>query len=314
MYLAVTHLTDYLYTEPITDSAMEVRMHPRNGEHQRCVRFDLAVSPDADLLSYRDYLGNLIHTFDIPAAHTRLAIKAEAVVEMTPPPPLPDRLPDEAWEMLDQAKQDREIYDMLLPGQFTRYSPRLAEFASEINWGERYADPLTMMRELTTAIYEKFDYAQDRTSADSPIDVALEGRSGVCQDFTHIMLTLARQVGIPARYVSGYLYHRADQPDRSVADASHAWVEAWMPGHGWVGFDPTNDLIVQDRHVRVCVATDYAKASPSRGVFKGSAETELSVKVQVSRLENIPVEETALAPEIAMPSYGYHTQQQQQQQ
>jgi len=315
MYYAVTHLTDYHYDAAISDSVMELRMQPRNDDNQRSIRFHIDVSPDAKVLYHRDYLGNVVHTFDVSAPHTQLAIKAESIVEVKPPAALPDALTMAAWDEIDaRTNEDRDLYDMLLTGNFTQQTPLLAQFAAEIGWGERHTDPLTLLRMLNTHIYEKFDYSQDVTQVDSPIDVALEARQGVCQDFTHIMLVLTRQVGIPARYVSGYLSHREGQQDRSLEDASHAWVEVWLPGLEWVGLDPTNDLIVAERHIRVCLARDYAKASPTRGVFKGVAQTTLGVRVQVSKLDELPIEDVELAPEITMPHYSYYQAQQQQQQ
>jgi transglutaminase-like putative cysteine protease len=310
MYYAVTHLTIYEYSEPITDSVMEVRKQPRSDGEQRCIRFLLEVTPKARVFSYRDYLGNTIHTFNVPAAHEHLALKAEAVVEVKPAPLLPDALPDSAWDVIDGQSDDRDMHDWLLSGQYTRSTELLTQFAQEIDWRRR-ADPLSMVRELNSAIYNAFNYNQNVTRVDSPIDDALQSRSGVCQDFTHIMLTLTRQLGIPSRYVSGYLAHLSET-DRSDTDASHAWVEVWLPTLGWIGFDPTNNLIVSDRHIRVSVARDYAHASPARGVFMGGAETKLGVRVKVSLLDELPVEETPLAPEIVMPQYNYYHQQQQQ--
>ncbi|MEL6526678.1 MAG: transglutaminase family protein [Chloroflexota bacterium] len=312
MYYAVTHLTVYEYSEPITDSVMEIRKQPRNGDHQRCLRFELDVSPSVRIAKYRDYLGNTVHHFDIPAPHTKLAVKSNAVVELTEPPTLPNALDGSAWDSLDAIADDYEYLDMLMPGKYTHMTDLLKQFANEIGFG-RTADPLTVMRHLNGAIYHAFEYRQNVTRVDSPIDEALEIRRGVCQDFTHIMLTLARSIGIPSRYVSGYLFHRSEQ-DRSDVDASHAWVEAWFPELGWVGFDPTNNIMARERHVRVCVATDYAEASPSRGVFKGIAETTLGVQVEVTELEAVPREETPIAPEIVLPTYTYYQQQQQQQQ
>jgi len=314
MYYAITHLTIYNYSQPISDSVMELRMHPRNEPTQRCARFDLHVSPSAKVFHHKDYLGNTIHTFDIPAPHEKLAIKAEAVVEVKDTLNLPNALPMSAWEEIDKQAKHHDFYDMLLPGSYARPTERLKEFAKEINWGRR-TDPLNLLRDLNTTIYQKFDYVQNVTRADSPIDDALSARRGVCQDFSHIMLALVRQVGIPARYVSGYLYHEKDGHDRSDVDASHAWVEAWLPDLGWIGFDPTNDLIVSDRHISVSIANDYATASPSRGVFKGTAETTLEVRVKVDKLEELPFEEEELAPEIVLPHYQiYQAQQQAQQQ
>lgn len=310
MYYAITHLTTYQYSEPITDSVMKVRMQPRTDAYQQCLRFKLSISPEARPAAYKNYLGNMIHTFDIPGAHEKLAIKAEAIVEVQPYPALPVALPESAWDTLDERYYDRDCYDMLINGRYVDDTSLLKVFASEINWRRR-DDPLTLLRELNHAIYTHFEYHQHITTVDSTIDIALEARGGVCQDFAHIMLALVRQIGIPARYVSGYLFHREDRSDE---DASHAWIEAWLPSLGWVGFDPTNDLIAADRHIRVCVANDYERAAPSNGVFLGSAETELEVRVEVSKLDSVPLENTTLAPNIVMPQFGYTQQQQQQQQ
>jgi transglutaminase-like putative cysteine protease len=313
MVYAVTHLTVYKYSEAITDSIMELRMQPRSDGNQRCSRFTLELSPQAKAAWYRDYLGNLIHSFDIHAPHRRLAIKSEALVEVKPVPSLPDSLPFNSWDAIDAESHERDYLDFLMEGNFTKPTPLLEQFAAELEWRRR-SDPLSLLRELNRSIYEAFGYEQHVTKVDSPIDVALASRRGVCQDFTHIMLTLVRQIGIPARYVSGYLFHQHDQGDRSDEDASHAWLEAWLPEFGWLGFDPTNNLLVNDRHIRVSVANDYAGASPSRGVFKGSAKTELEVRVQVSHLEELPAEEASLAPDITMPRYDLVHQEQQQQQ
>jgi transglutaminase-like putative cysteine protease len=302
-YYAITHLTLYQYSEPVNDSVMELRMRPRSEGWQRCARFSLDISPTAHVDNYRDYVGNIIHTFDIPAPHRQLAIKAEAVVELherrLPLAPLPQ----DAWDQLDgQIQNDPELFDMLLPGKYTKQTDLLAAFAREINWG-RTNDPLTLLRDLNAAIYEHFEYKQNVTEVDSPIDIALETRRGVCQDFTHIMITMARAIGIPCRYVSGYLFHQSEGHYRSDEAATHAWVEAWLPGLEWVGFDPTNDTIANERHIRVSIGNDYAEATPSKGVFKGTAETELSVRVQVEQLESLPMDETVLAPNIVMPHY-----------
>ncbi len=318
MYYAVTHLTLYEYSSAIINSVMELRMQPRSDQNQRCVRTSIEVSPDAKVFSHRDYLGNIVHHFDIPNSHNQLAIKSESVVEMKPPAVLPDSLPSDSWLALEPDVIDRDHYDMLLPGQFARETGLLNVFADEVNWQHdtvrQRGDPLSALRALNTQIYESFEYRQHVTRVDSPIDEALTVRSGVCQDFTHIMLTLVRRVGIPARYVSGYLYHHEGNADRSDVDASHAWVEAWLPTLGWVGFDPTNNLTVTDRHVRVSYAIDYAGATPSRGVFTGDAETELKVQVQVETLDEVPIEDRPISPEIVLPRYHYLSAEQQQQQ
>ncbi len=154
-----------------------------------------------------------------------------------------------------------------------------------------------MLRELNSGIFSAFDYRPQSTQVDSPIDHALEERQGVCQDFAHIMLALVRPLGIPSRYVSGYLFHGEDNHDRSDAGASHAWIEAWLPGLGWVGFDPTNNLIAVERHVKAAIGRDYADVPPTRGVFKGRATSELSVAVQVA-LNDTPSPHLEMSPNV----------------
>ncbi len=146
---------------------------------------------------------------------------------------------------------------------------------------------------INSSLYNHFSYDQAHTEVDSPIDVALKERRGVCQDFSHVMLALVRALGIPCRYVSGYLVRdfSAESGERSVEDESHAWVEAWLPELGWVGFDPTNNLVACNRHVRVAVGRDYDDVPPTRGVFIGAAETELSVGVQIREVELEQVDE-----------------------
>ena len=129
------------------------------------------------------------------------------------------------------------------------------------------------------------------TKVDSPIEEALRTRQGVCQDFAHIMIALVRRQHIPCRYVSGYMFHRdEEEKDRSLEGASHAWVEALVAGLGWVAFDPTNNLVGGDRHIRVAIGRDYADVPPTRGVYKGEAQSDLSVVVIVSPANTVPLE------------------------
>lgn len=152
----------------------------------------------------------------------------------------------------------------------------------------RRGDPLSLLRELNTALYQYFDYVPQTTHVDSPIDDALQNRAGVCQDFAHVMIALVRGMGIPCRYVSGYLYRTQNDHERSAMDASHAWVEALLPQVGWVGFDPTNDLIAGERHIRTANGRDYADVPPTKGVYRGRTASELSVAVRVSAYEDPP--------------------------
>jgi transglutaminase-like putative cysteine protease len=287
MYYTVSHLTRFHYKKPISESVMETRMHPRSDESQRCLMFHLSVSPRCRVFSYRDHLGNQVHHFDVPGQHNQLTIIAESTVEMQPMVALPPALAPDSWAEVDSLVANGDYWEMLLPSQFAQPTPLLEELARSLRV-ERRDDPLTVLNDINLALYRIFDYVPKSTKVDSPIDVALEQKKGVCQDFAHIMLALVRTLRIPCRYVSGYLYHRASDHDRSTDGASHAWVEALLPHLGWVGFDPTNALIAGDRHIRTAIGRDYADVPPTKGIYRGPTESELTVGVRVKSSRELP--------------------------
>jgi transglutaminase-like putative cysteine protease len=315
MYYSIRHVTRFRYSEPITESVMEVRMKPRTEGAQRCLQFDLTITPRARVMSYRDDQGNTVHHFNIPGQHHRLVITAQALVEMSTFPEVPDALSPDAWDQLDALVNEHDYWDWLMPSTFARPTASLRELAEELGVTRR-ADPLSLLRELNTGIFDAFTYKPQSTNVDSPIDKALQSRAGVCQDYAHIMIALVRELGIPCRYVSGYLYHSGSE-DRSAADATHAWVEAFLPELGWVGFDPTNNLLAGPRHICAAVGRDYADVPPTRGVFKGLASTELSVAVAVKPTQVAPTD-AELQPAYSSPGWANaieaDTSQQEQQQ
>jgi transglutaminase-like putative cysteine protease len=317
MFYSIRHITRFSYSSPITESVIEVRMQPRSEGHQRCLKFELTTQPRARILGYHDHTGNIVHHFDIPARHSQLKISAEATVENAPLAPLPESLKGDAWDALDAIGSSGEYWDYLQPSSFAERSEMLLLLQRELRI-ERRGDPLSLLREINSVIYRGFDYSPQSTTVDSPIDDALAARKGVCQDFAHIMIALVRELRIPCRYVSGYLYHETDCHDRSEANATHAWVEAYLPDLGWIGFDPTNNLTAGERHIRTAIGRDYGDVPPTRGIFKGMAASELSVGVQVSPTEAPPLAEellpvtTWIGPPINEDDYQQQQQQQQQ--
>jgi transglutaminase-like putative cysteine protease len=251
-----------------------------------------------------------------------LTITAESFVEIDEPPPLPETLGNNGWDKIDQQPKTGDLWDGLTPSQFVQETDLLREFARELNITRR-DDPLQLLREINSAIYERFDYDPKSTKVDSPIDDALSVRRGVCQDFAHVMLSLVRPLGIPCRYVSGYLARYSDDHARSAPDASHAWIEAYLPKLGWVGFDPTNNQLAGQYHIRVAAGRDYADVPPTRGVYKGSGVNELKVAVQVRRSDDLPPEDELVPatqwiiysapPELTQSQQQIQQQQQQQQ-
>lgn len=280
MRFSIRHVTTFTYETPITESVMEARMQPRSDGLQRCLRFSLTPSPAARVMVYEDHDGNVVHHFDIPGRHARMTLTAEALVESLPRPALPHRLGPRAWAHLDDINASGELWEYLAPSAFTRPTAGLDALRHELHL-ERGNDPLVLLRRLMVEIYSRFEYRRHSTRVDSPIDEALDTRRGVCQDFAHIFIALTRPLGIPARYVSGYLFRDPSHGEPDMDDATHAWVEAFLPDLGWIGFDPANNLIAQQNHLRVAVGRDYSDVPPTRGIYKGNAVVRSALAVGV---------------------------------
>ena len=284
MLLEVRHVTQYHYAETVRESVMEVWMQPQKGIRQRLVSFELELDPAAQLFSYADPFGNAVYHFDVPQPHDRLNIVARSAVETQAPPPLPDALDQGEWDRLRSDFVRGENFDFLTHHGFAIETPALRAYVAQHELDElRRRDPLTAVRRLSETIYASFAYEAGVTHADSPIDQALEAGRGVCQDFAHIMIAICRSWGIPARYVSGYLFTDRQAGDRSDPDATHAWVEVFLPSTRWIGLDPTNNVEAGERHIAAAVGRDYNDVPPLRGVYAGPHKGDLHVQVLITR-------------------------------
>jgi transglutaminase-like putative cysteine protease len=211
--------------------------------------------------------------------HEELLIEAHAVVEMNPISALPPKLDAKAWEGYNGIVLNDDHYDMIEPSHFADSSAELLNFMRAADLTTPEGDPLTALRTLQDKIYNFFKHENVVTDV-TPIESALQRGRGGSQDFTHMMIAVGRKWGIPCRYVSGYLFPR-EKHDRSAADATHNWMEAYLPSLGWVGFDPAHNLIANERHIRAAVGRDYADVPATRGTYKGGADSELSVAVSL---------------------------------
>lgn len=325
-FYSIRHLTRFRYSRPISESIMETRMHPRSDSNQHCLTFSLSVSPRCRVFTYRDHLGNNVQHFDIPGEHTQLVVIAESVIEQQPLPDVPRFLSLDAWTALDELIDSGDYWEMLLPSTFAVATPALIDLARKLDVVRR-DDPLLLVHEINERLFEYFEYVPRSTRVDSPIDEAILSGRGVCQDFAHTMIALLRHVGVPARYVSGYIFRGREDQDRSTPDATHAWVDVLLPHLGWTGFDPTNNLIARHRHIRTAIGRDYADVPPTHGIFRGHTESELYVAVQVEASENPPaldrklpipedwsvlVERAQQPPEHVLPIIDLQQMQQQQ--
>jgi len=322
MYYSIRHVTRFRYSSPVRETVMELRMQPRSEGPQALRSFQITTNPRSQLYAYTDYLGNAVYHFNVLREHDELRIEAQAVVEIGAMPVPPQGADALEWGRYNGYNLTDDQFDLLEPSTFACMTPELAEFVAAHDLGKPKDDPLTALRRLNTTLHGAFEYTPGVTDAQSPIGVALKAKRGVCQDFAHIMIAIARSWGIPARYASGYLYHRGSRQDRSADNATHAWVEMYLPSLGWIGFDPTNDILAGERHIRAAVGRDYADVPPTRGTFKGGAESELAISVAVEATQAPVRHEDFLRvarpmssprPTPSMPEHLYHQQQQQQQ-
>lgn len=283
MLLKIIHETDLSYTAPIDETVMELRMAPRQEQDQHRLSFRLAIGPATPVTGYFDWLGNLVHSFTINAHHERIKIVATSVVEthraLSDATVLPDRWPL-AFDDLDYA-----VRDFLRFGVSVVDCPALRDLADSLH--AKQGMPLgELAMNMLRMLDERFTYEKGVTHAASPITEILEHRRGVCQDFTHLMIGLGRTLGIPARYVSGFL-HPEGERYRGYAQ-THAWCELFFPSFGWVGFDPTNKCMITSHFVRVAVGREYRDVPPNRGMFKGDGKESMLIAVQSEELNGVP--------------------------
>lgn len=275
VHLTVVHVTEYRYPEPAWDSFNEVRLSPTEDQGQSLLSFELELSPEATVRSHLDYYGNRVHQFHIAEAHRRLAIEARSSV-VTYPRPEPIRV---AADSLAELRP--RFFEFLAP---TRRVPLDQDWATAMRAAALTPDGdlVDYLSGLTRHLHAFFTYRHNVTEIDTPIADFVRARAGVCQDYTHAMLALCRMVGIPARYVSGYLETGAGLTLGS--DASHAWIEAYLPGSGWVGFDPTNGTVVGQAYVKVGHGRDYDDVPPVKGLRRSGGAESLRVAVRVLRV------------------------------
>lgn len=284
MTLRAIHTTVYDYSTPAFESHNEVRLMPIDNGDQRLMDFKLKVSPDTPVFSYAKR-GGVVHHFGIRPPHLRLEIMAEATVETFRENPF-DGLNllfnDFDFYRLEPTRQ--EYVEFLSPSPYVPAHEGARQIA-ESALAKNSDSAVAFLLELNRLIHESLVYDPDATHVHSTLDEVLDGQAGVCQDFAHLMVACARSQGIPARYVSGYLYvEKIDQNIRGQG-ATHAWVECLMPNGRWVGLDPTNNLLVNDRYIKIHIGRDYSDVSPTKGVYVGTPATRLDVRVKVERLE-----------------------------
>lgn len=286
MKFRISHETSYRYSTPASESVGELRVCPQTLPDQTVTNRKLHLDPDVPVDSFTDYFGNTVECFSIPFRHKRLRVHMTAEVETFAPVD-----PGSEGDMpVGQARRlgaDRhvDLYLYRLPTAAIPLGKVLAPLRKSFF---REATPLRKaLADLNRWIFENFEYQSGVTDVSTPLETIIRERKGVCQDFAHLMLSILRTNGIAARYVSGYI----EPVDPTVngdseligAAASHAWIEVSLPDGNWWAFDPTNNQVAGERHVKIAVGRDYHDVAPLRGTFKGAVNQKLQVIVSMRR-------------------------------
>lgn len=275
--LRVVHATGYAYKTPVTASYNEARLTPRSDGRQNVILNRVETVPATRSYRYVDYWGTAVTTFDLHAPHTELEVTGLSVVETD----IAER-PEESvgWDDIHATAVIDRFDEYLSPSAYVPHSKKVQSVGKRIS---REATPAEAIVAASKWVHSELDYVPGTTGVHSSALDALRERKGVCQDYAHLTLVLLRSMGIPARYVSGYLHPKGDAAVGETVDGqSHAWIQGWAGS--WWDYDPTNDSEINEQYITIGVGRDYSDVSPLKGIYSGGGSTDLDVVVEVTRL------------------------------
>jgi transglutaminase-like putative cysteine protease len=287
MRLLATHITRYWYSDPVSTCHTEVHLAPRPRLNQRVYDYKLTISPQPDSVStWQDFFGNEVSLFSIDEPHRELIVTSRWKAELAAPPP-PHLELSPPWEEVRKETASRATRDAFEASQFVFESPMIQPVAALAPFAEKSFPAgrhfLVGVSDLSRRIHKEFQYDQRATTVSTPVSEVFERQRGVCQDFAHLMIACLRSLGLPARYVSGYV--RSGR-EFTGSEASHAWLSVWCPMFGWQDFDPTNNVMPLDNHLTVAWGRDYSDVTPVKGVALGGGEQVINVSVDVSAVSS----------------------------
>jgi transglutaminase-like putative cysteine protease len=289
----IKHITRYTYTAPVIDSANQIMLYPVEDQLQEVENHNLHISYSPQIDVYEDFFGNSAGLFTIIIPHNELNIVSEIKVVTHPVSyPADNMSVEDQWDHLALIREVYTYQDFLIKESFDKSNEVLTEVNQRLNLS---SSPFQVAQDMSSFVYNHFEYKQGITSVETKLDEVWNLKAGVCQDFAHILLVMLRMTGIPSRYVSGYICPK--NKDLRGEGATHAWVDAYIPYHGWIGLDPTNNCIVSDRHVRLAVGRNFSDCTPVKGTYKGPSEHTLEVSVTIENGTLKPADElTGTAP------------------
>lgn len=277
--ISVDHETKYFYKEEIGSQHNEIRMAPRDTQNQFTLEHNLTIEPSSNISRYKDYFGTRVASFSIPGSHSSLTINSHSLVETAQGAAHHMNAPV-TWAALASEPIQDKFCEYLA---FTKYANESEQYAWLLPKLREFEKPGLAVQFLMDWIRENVSYIPGATDIGTIASDTMINRAGVCQDFVHLTLAILRSVGIPCRYVSGYLYPgESDTIGEAVTGESHAWAQVWLGD--WYSVDPTNDMPVAERHVLVGWGRDYSDVAPVKGVINGNPECEMLVQVKLVRV------------------------------
>jgi transglutaminase-like putative cysteine protease len=271
----IHHVTKYSYNRPVKESVNQIRIYPVASARQEILNHEITISDAPELFFFLDYWGNRCADFSLPDAHKELIIDSRMIVRTTAAEELPlinSYLP----ELHSVIQKEFQLLELSKPEEI-KSTDAIQHIIQQIHSSEKTV--MQLVQQCSEYIFTHFKYIKGITTIETTVDEILEHRSGVCQDFAHVLLQLLRTIGIPSRYVSGYIC--PNKNGMRGEGATHAWVEAYIPQYGWAGIDPTNNVWVTTHHVKLAVGRNFNDCSPMKGTFKGISRQTLSVYVSV---------------------------------
>jgi transglutaminase-like putative cysteine protease len=309
----IHHITKYEYDRPVKESMNNIMIFPYQSAEQETLQHELLITDKPDVFILTDYWGNKTGTFNLLRPHRELVIESKLLIRTLAPQDLP-LLPINFTKDLETViSNDMHLLELARPSHIKALD-QLLQYVSELDHPDRSIS--VIVENTCSFIFNNFTYIKGITNIETTVDEILEKKAGVCQDFAHVMLELLRMMGIPARYVSGYIC--PNKNGMRGEGATHAWVEAFVPGYGWAGIDPTNNVWVSNHHVKLAVGRNFTDCTPVKGTFKGPARQSLSVYVSVGyedgetfeELTSVQLEkQSADVPEIIIDTFAGQQQQ-----
>jgi transglutaminase-like putative cysteine protease len=276
MRFRITHTTRFEYDQPAYDSHNELRLRPWDSDRQRCLAFELISQPAGAVLAYQDFFGNHAHSLSVSEPHDALAIVARSTVENTAADNADYSEVPFSRFLSGDGERGNGFYEFLAQSRYVPFSERLRKFFWMGARPRGAEDVAEYVMRVVAYVRDQFEYETTKTHVHSNLNTILKSGGGVCQDFAHLTIGLLRLAGVPARYVSGYLAPLPYADGNTLGEqASHAWLEAWLPGAEWTGFDPTHRCRTEERHIGVAIGRDYGDVPPVRGAYRSQGAKAL---------------------------------------